>query len=199
MRVLEVGPGEYPVDRYLADPGVDYVGAELGVWDGNNSGFADDQFYAAMQEFRPSGDGVRFYYEPVSAIVETGFDLEFAANVFGDPRSIDRNDKGELVYPEQAERILAEALATRLKPSGSLEILETYTPIDRDLLIDILGKTGFKMELLIEGSDLEDLVKLYYSRQAEVMVKRIQPMVRLEAALVHNLPVRHPYFARFRL
>lgn len=194
MRVLEVGPGRYPVEKYLGNPEVDYVATESGVWDKDIAKYFD----LAASRLRPGDDSRRLLHIPVSSLVGNGYDIGVAANVYGDPGSIPRDSSGRLSYTGGAEKIMSEALARRILPNGELEIFETYTPMNMELLVEILGNAGFGLrEVVGYGKELGYILEEYYLRQAPTMMLRMVPEVRINAARSHDLPIEEPYFARF--
>lgn len=202
-RVLEVGPWDTPAIGYINHPDLsEYIGVDMGVWEGSKEGGdARKVFYQALERGGFKNNRVKFINQPVSAYSgRDGFDVVFAGNVFGDPVALEKNSDGSLKYPHQEDRILTDALGRMVADSGVIQVLETYTPFKKDLLLDLMGRAGLGLSTLIEGDDLMDFLKWAYPTDWDKMQERISPVNRLEYAKSHRLEegVDSPYLATFK-
>jgi hypothetical protein len=203
MKVLEVGPWDYPADGYLAHPALErYVGVDFGVWEGSIEGNrADEVFDNALLRNGVSGQRAEFYRMPVSALRGDEFDIVYAANVSGDPIALPKNSDGTFKYPGEEDRILADALRRLVSCRGTVQIVETYTPLRREVLFDLMGQAGLSLDGVLEGSELMDFLSQVHVKDWEKMQKRLDPMNRPRAALRFGIEdgIDTPYAATFRL
>ncbi len=206
MRVLEIGPWNYPAEGHITDPKVSqYVGVDLGVWEGSIEGNnADVVFDNAAIRLGLDRSKVDFFRMPVSSYNGGGgkFDLIYAANVLGDLRAIPKNPDGSIKYDQPTDEVarLVDSIGRLANDGGTIDIVETYTPIKRFVLEEVMGRDD-TLELVefIDGGDLIRYLQTVYISDWKAMSKRIDPMVRLKAALRHNLEdgVTSPYLVRY--
>ena len=204
MRVLEVGPWDFPAVGYIADSSVsEYVGVDYGVWEASVEGNrADEVFENALARNGLDGNKSRFFRMPVSAYSGGGepFDIIHAANVFGDPFAIPkRQADGSIKFPDDEALQLSEALKRLLAVDGKVQIAETYTPIKRDFLIKAVERSGLVLTEMVEGSELMDFLGTVHGADWQNMQAKITAERRLKAAKTHGLTgcVDSPYLATF--
>jgi hypothetical protein len=120
----------------------------------------------------------------------------FLANVLGDPAVIPRDTTGNVRDMSDA-KFFFDHLCSRVE-GGEIRVLEYYTPIDREILVNLFGDFGMSMKDLVEGCDLEDLINTIYPSKSNDRLRILWGEEnRRFGAKYWELPYLEPYFASF--
>ncbi len=218
MRVLEIGPWDRPVECYFGDPSLnEYIGLDMGVWSGgfglpNASNLINPVENAARLKFNAAlarmnrpfpQERVHFRFGQLSLdmIPSLGqFNIVYAANVFGDPRAIIKDQKG---LPQSSQTLYSfiSSIKRLIEPNGRLEVLEVYTPFGRRHLSSALQSVGLREDSVVDDLPTvsNKIRELYPTPKVhEDLTPRLEKThIRMECER-HGVPVEDPYFAVLR-
>lgn len=198
MRVLEVGSRGCPAEVFITDPSVEYVAVDPGIRE-----MSHGESEAAVRRLSLASENgsnrvtfCDFDLESLNGPGSSNFDVVFLANVLGDPGVIPRDASGD-VRDMGSAKFSFEHLCSRVE-GGEIQVLEYYTPIDREILVNLFGAFGMSMKDLVEGCDLEDLIKTIYPSKSKDRLRVLKDEEdRRFGAKYWKVPYLEPYFASF--